>query len=239
MKNENNENENNENNDPDSVYSVKFIIIGDKYVGKTKIIHRLVYGKYSNPYISTIGMDFLIHPIQIKNNLFNLQIWDTAGSERYRSITKTYYLNSTCAIIVYDITDNQSFESIKSWVEECKSYNNPNIHLVLVGNKNDLEDKRVISKEKGEKLAVKFGMKFFESSALTGDNINEIFTDACKTINKNIDNRLYDLEEQTNGIKLCKTNNKKDIKTDIINSPPSKKLDKKNISKEKNSKCNC
>ena len=230
---------NNENNKQDFYYSVKFIIIGNQFVGKTKIIHRLVYGKFSNSYISTIGLDFLIHTIQIDNNIFNIQIWDTAGSERYRSVTRNYYNNSTCAIVVYDIADNQSFESVESWVEECKSYNNQNIHLVLVGNKNDLEDKRVISKERGEKLALKFGMRFFESSALTGDNINQIFMDSCKIINKNINKGLYNLEKQTCGVKMCKANTKKEIQNDFVYNSSNKKLGKINQTEKKNSKCNC
>ena len=225
--------------EPDFFYSVKFIIIGDPFVGKTNIIQRLTHDKYSNKYMSTIGIDFSIHSIQIDNHIFKLEIWDTAGCEKYRSVTRSYYNISTCAIIVYDITDKQSFESIKTWVEECQKYNNPNIHLVLVGNKNDLEDKRVINKEEGEELALKFQMKFFESSAKTGNNINNIFLDACKIINRNINNGLYDFEKQTCGVKMCKMNYKKEIQNEFIYFSSHKKLDKINHSKEKKHKCAC
>ena len=220
-------------------YSLKFIIIGDSFVGKTKIINRLVNGKCSNHYISTIGIDFLMHNIQIDNHIFKLEIWDTAGCEKYKSITRQYYNNSACAIIVYDVTDIQSFKSVSKWVEECKSSNNPNIHLVLVGNKNDLEDKRVIKKEKGEELALQFGMRFFESSALTGNNINNIFMDSCKIINKNINNGLYDLEKQDSGVKIRNKNFNKEIKNEFIYFSSHKKLDKKNHSKKKRFNCNC
>ena len=183
-------------------YSVKIIIIGDQNVGKTNIIHRFTDGEFSNQYMITIGMDYISHNIKINKNIFHLQLWDTAGSERFRSITKGYFSNSACAIIVYDITNEKSFDSIKEWVNECKLYTNKNIHLVLVGNKNDLKEQRKIEKEQGEELAKEYDMKFFEASALTGDNIEEIFVDICKTINKNINDKLYDLNDPSIGIKI-------------------------------------
>ena len=226
-----------ENNDIDFYYSIKFIIIGNQYVGKTNIIRHLINDNHPNSkkYISTIGIDFLIHYIRINNTIFKLEIWDTAGCEKYKSLARSYYKNSTCAIIVFDITDNQSFESVNKWIEECTSFNNPNIHLVLVGNKNDLEDKRVINKERGEELAIQFGMRYFESSALTGNNINNIFMEACKIINKNINNGLYDLEKQANGVKICKMKYKKE--NDFVYFSSHKKLDKKSHSKKKGLKC--
>lgn len=185
-------------------YSIKFIVIGDQSVGKTNIIRRFAKNEFSNEYFITIGMDFLSYNIEINNRVFNIQLWDTAGSERFRSVTKGYFSNSACAIIVYDITNTKSFNSIKDWVEECKLYTNNNIHLVLVGNKNDLKEQREISKEEGEEFAAQNGMYFFEASALTGENIENIFVESCTKINENIDNNVYNLEDPSNGIKKCK-----------------------------------
>ena len=184
-------------------YSVKFIIIGNQSVGKTNIVHRFATGQFNEAYSATIGMDFLTYNIKLDDNLFHLQLWDTAGSERFRSVSKGYYKNSACAIIVYDITEKKSFLSIKKWIEDCKTYSNNNLHLVLVGNKNDLNDSRQVTEEEGETLALEYGMSFFESSALNGKNINEIFYDSSKVIYDNIINEVYDFDDPHNGIKIC------------------------------------
>ena len=117
---------NNITNEDKIYYSIKFIVIGDQSVGKTNIISRFTKGEFSNNYIITIGLDYVSYNIKIDNKLFRLQIWDTAGSERFRSVTKGYYSNSACALIVYDITNEKSFDSIKEWVKECKLYSNNN-----------------------------------------------------------------------------------------------------------------
>ena len=219
-------------------YSVKIIIIGDQNVGKTNIIHRFTDGEFSNQYMITIGMDYLSHNIKINKNIFHLQLWDTAGSERFRSITKGYFSNSACAIIVYDITNEKSFDSIKEWVNECKLYTNKNIHLVLVGNKNDLKEQRKIEKEQGEELAKEYDMKFFEASALTGDNIEEIFVDICKTINKNINDKLYDLNDPSIGIKISEREDDMEInKTYETSSFLSKGTQKLNSKRNKRKCC--
>ena len=218
-------------------YSVKIIIIGDQNVGKTNIIHRFTDGEFSNQYMITIGMDYLSHNIKINKNIFHLQLWDTAGSERFRSITKGYFSNSACAIIVYDITNEKSFDSIKEWVNECKLYTNKNIHLVLVGNKNDLKEQRKIEKEQGEELAKEYDMKFFEASALTGDNIEEIFVDICKTINKNINDKLYDLNDPSIGIKISEREDDMEINKTYETSSFLSKGSQKLNSKRNKRKC--
>ena len=101
-------------------YSIKFILVGNQSVGKTNIIHRYAKGTFSDQYLITIGMDFLSQTIELNKNIFHLQLWDTAGSEQFRSITRGYYNNSACAIIVYDITNEKSFTSVREWVKECK-----------------------------------------------------------------------------------------------------------------------
>ena len=156
-------------------YKLKIIIIGDQSVGKTNIINRYVKGEFSHDYMITIGMDFLTCNLKLKNKIFKLNLWDTAGSEQFRSVTKGYYRNSCCALIVYDITDEKSFKSVKQWIDDCYSYAGRNIHMVLVGNKVDLEKDRKVTKETAENLATEYGMNFYESSALNGYNIEKIF----------------------------------------------------------------
>lgn len=228
------------NNKNNTFYSLKFIIIGNEFVGKTNIINRFVKNEFINKYMITIGIDYLSQNIKIDNRIFKLQLWDTAGSERFRSVTKGYFSNSICALIVYDITDERSFSSIKKWIEECKSYTNEKILLVLVGNKNDLKEQRVITKEEGKSLAEEYGMEFYESSALTGENINEIFFESCKIINKNINDNVYDLQDPSVGIKVC-INEERDeitIHKSIETNHDVQILNKKNLSKDK-SNCTC
>ncbi len=183
-------------------YVVKIIIIGNQSVGKTNIVTRYVKGEFSEDYMITIGMDFLTCNLKSDDKIFKLRLWDTAGSEKFRSITKGYYSNTCCALIVYDITNQNSFDSVKHWIEDVKNYTDKDTHLVLVGNKIDLKDQRKISKEDGQNLATQNGMDFYESSALTGENINNIFEGICKYVNQKIDEGKIDLNDPSNGISV-------------------------------------
>ena len=183
-------------------YVVKIIIIGNQSVGKTNIVTRYVKGEFSEDYMITIGVDFLTCNLKSDDKIFKLRLWDTAGSEKFRSITKGYYSNTCCALIVYDITNQNSFDSVKQWIEDVKNYADKDTHLVLVGNKIDLKDQRKISKEDGQNLATQNGMDFYESSALTGENINNIFEGICKYVNQKIDEGKIDLNDPSNGISV-------------------------------------
>jgi len=183
-------------------YVVKIIIIGNQSVGKTNIVTRYVKGEFSEDYMITIGMDFLTCNLKSDDKIFKLRLWDTAGSEKFRSITKGYYSNTCCALIVYDITNQNSFDSVKQWIEDVKNYADKDTHLVLVGNKIDLKDQRKISKEDGQNLATQYGMDFYESSALTGENINNIFEGICKYVNQKINEGKIDLNDPSNGISV-------------------------------------
>lgn len=220
-------------------YSVKFIIIGNQYVGKTNLAYRFVKGEFSNEYLITIGIDYLSQNIQIEDKKFLLQIWDTAGSERFSSVTKGYFSNSACAIIVYDITDEKSFTSVKKWIEECKSYTNEKTHLVLVGNKCDLSDQRKISEEEGRALAIENNMSFFESSALNGKNVEEIFFDSINIINNNINENKYDFNDPTIGIKISEIEEKMEIHKIIKSSNNFILNSEEHSKKEKKKKCGC
>ena len=181
-------------------YLLKYIIIGDAALGKSNILLRYIHGDFKSEYKLTIGVEFGAKNLEIKNKKIRLQIWDTAGQENYRSITRAYYKNSVCAILVYDISNRDSFEHISSWIEDCASQSPKTVFMVLVGNKSDLEEKREITFEEGEDMAKKNNLMFFETSAKTGDNISRVFEDSAKEINDKINENYYDLESEC-GIK--------------------------------------
>ncbi len=182
-------------------YLLKYIIIGDAAVGKSNLLLRYAHGQFKPEYQLTIGVEFGAKNIQLNNKIFRIQIWDTAGQENFRSITRAYYKNSVCALVVYDISSRDSFEHVTTWIEDCKNQSPKTIFMVLVGNKCDLKDKRQVSEEEGKDLAEKNDMMFFETSAKDGINVEEIFVNSADQISKKIDQGYYDLENDSSGIK--------------------------------------
>ena len=181
-------------------YLIKFIIIGDAAVGKSNLLLRYTSGQFKEEYQLTIGVEFGSNNVIIRDNTYRIQIWDTAGQENFRSITRSYYKNTACAIIVYEISNKKSFENISSWIEECKNTAPKSILMVLVGNKCDL-DNREVTEEEGREFAEKNGMLFFETSAKTGKNVEELFKESVKVIDQKIKENYYDLENDSCGIK--------------------------------------
>ena len=199
-------------------YKVKFIIVGDSCVGKSNILLRFYQNRFDSNKAATIGMEFVSKHYIYNNTDYLIQIWDTAGQEKYKSVTRTYYKASAIAMIVYDITKKTSFENIKSWLSDCKEMVPSTALLVLIGNKNDLEDKRVIMKEEGENLAEENNMIFFETSALNGNGIQETFKKCIETIDQRIKSGYYvDLNDDSNhGIKLIPINNENNYSERVI-----------------------
>ena len=152
----------------------KLLIIGESGVGKTCLLLRFTDDSFTANHLTTIGIDFKIKIIHIDNKLIKLQIWDTAGQERFRTITKTYYKGAHGIILTYDVTDQNSFKNIRNWIKQIEANAQTNVKKVLVGNKCDKPD-RVVTEEEGKKLADDFGMNFFETSAKTNQNVNEVF----------------------------------------------------------------
>ena len=177
-------------------FLLKYIIIGDSAVGKSNILLRYIHDRFSEEFHSTIGVEFGAKNLQIDDKIYRIQIWDTAGQETFRSITRAYYKNSVCACVVYDISNRTTFDNIKSWVEDCKRLSPKTVLMVLVGNKIDLEERREVSYNEGSIFAQKNGMLFFECSAKTGNNVEQIFMESTREIYKRIKEGFYDLENE-------------------------------------------
>ena len=158
-------------------YIFKIIIIGNSNVGKTSIIHRFTDKEYNEKHVATLGCDFHMKTISINQKIIKIQIWDTAGMEKYQSITKSYYRGAQACIIVFDITDRQSFESIGNWIENFNKFSNPNIEkiIVLIGNKCDLGIDRKITYEEAENYSRGNNLFYYETSAKDNINTHEIF----------------------------------------------------------------
>ena len=170
----------------------KMVLIGDSSVGKTNILSKYLKGTFDESSKATVGVEFGTKNIKINDKKIKIQIWDTAGQERYRSITSAYYRGAKGAFIVYDITRQDTFDNIDKWVKDLKTNGDKNTVIMLIGNKSDLEDKRVIQKEQGIKKSEEFKIAFFETSALNGENITKAFDELIEQIYQN---NCLDVEE--------------------------------------------
>ena len=170
-------------------YKIKIIIVGDSGVGKTNLITRFVSDKFDKNSRATIGVEFLYKTLKINKEIFKIEIWDTAGQERYKSIASAYYKGARGAIVVYDITSEDSFKNIDLWIEEVKSKAASNLQIMLIGNKSDLFADRKISKEKGIDKARSLNVFLFEASALDKTNVNEAFNRLIRELYLDIKNK--------------------------------------------------
>ena len=160
----------------------KIIIIGDSGVGKSNILSRYLADEYKEDSKNTVGVELGTKYLKIKGKGAKLQIWDTAGQERYRSITTSYFRGSHGCFIVYDITNEDSFDNIDKWFEQTQKSASKDVSVILVGNKCDLENYRKITKEMGEEKAKTLKCPFFETSAKTNISINDIFEEMTNNI---------------------------------------------------------
>ena len=163
-------------------YLFKYIIIGDTSVGKSCMLLQFTDKRFQPVHDITIGVEFGARMIQVEEQQIKLQIWDTAGQEKYLSITRSHYRDAAGALLVYDITDRRSFDGVTFWLEDVRASGNPNMTIMLIGNKSDLEHHRAVSRKEGEAFAAENGMLFMETSAKNGANIEEAFTETAKDI---------------------------------------------------------
>eukprot|EP00177_Eucheuma_denticulatum_P000887 GFKZ01001604.1.p2 GENE.GFKZ01001604.1~~GFKZ01001604.1.p2 ORF type:complete len:203 (+),score=34.62 GFKZ01001604.1:280-888(+) len=160
---------------PEYDYLYKNLLIGDSGVGKSCLLLRFADDTYTESYISTIGVDFKIRTIELDGKTIKLQIWDTAGQERFRTITSSYYRGAHGIIIVYDVTDQESFNNVKSWLQEIDRFASEHVCKLLVGNKNDMTSKKVVDTATAKEFADSLGIKFLETSAKTSENVEAAF----------------------------------------------------------------
>ncbi|XP_057518616.1 ras-related protein RIC1-like isoform X2 [Amaranthus tricolor] len=156
-------------------YLFKLLLIGDSGVGKSCLLLRFADDAYLESYISTIGVDFKIRTVEQDGKSVKLQIWDTAGQERFRTITSSYYRGAHGIIVVYDVTDQESFDNVKQWLNEIDRYASDSVNKLLVGNKCDLTENKVVSYEMGQAFADEIGIPFLETSAKSATNVEQAF----------------------------------------------------------------
>ena len=159
-------------------------MIGNSGVGKSCLLIRFTDDTFSDSYVTTIGVDFKIKTLDIDSKSCKLQIWDTAGQERFRNIISSYYRGAQGIMLVYDITDLESFQNLNSWLIEIEKNASKNVYKILVGNKCDMENERKVTVEQGKDFADQYGMKFFETSAKDSTNVAEAFITMTKEVIK-------------------------------------------------------
>ena len=209
-------------------FNFKIIVIGNSGVGKSCLTLKATEDSFLLDYSSTIGFEFRSFYVKVEDTVIKLSIWDTCGQEIYRSLIRNFYRNSSLAILVYSIDDENSFNDLDSWLNEIRTNGSPDMNIYLIGNKVDLEDQRVISKETAETFAQDNDIKLFlETSAKTGFNAQNLFIEVAKLLynqHKSINdqnNRLNSLPD------LIKLDNEEDNKNNNNNENPDQEKRKK------------
>ena len=185
-----------------SDYLFKYLVIGNSGIGKSCLLIRFTDDTFSDSYVTTIGVDFKIKTLDIDGKSCKLQIWDTAGQERFRNIISSYYRGAQGIMLVYDITDLESFQNLNSWLIEIEKNASKNVYKILVGNKCDMENERKVTTEQGKEFADQYGMKFFETSAKNSTNVNEAFITMTKEVMKNTGKKTAPQPKPTPNVNL-------------------------------------
>jgi len=183
-------------------YLFKYIIIGDTGVGKSALLLQFTDKRFQHTHEVTIGVEFGARTLSVDGKQIRLQIWDTAGQEAFRSITRSYYRGAAGALLVYDITRRETFLHLARWLEETKQNAHPGLSILLVGNKSDLEHRRQVSREEGERFAKENGLLFLETSAKTSNNVEAAFVQTAKEIYQKLQNGTYELSDDLRVVKL-------------------------------------
>ena len=161
---------------------MKILLLGDSGVGKSCIVLRYTDNTFSQNLMSSIGVDFKLKNIEIDNKTIKLQIWDTAGMEKFHTLTTSYYKGAHAFLIVFDITKRDSFEHIRNWMADIDEFAKPGVLRILVGNKCDLENERVVSENEAKEIALKYWINYIETSAKEKTNIESLFLDTIKNL---------------------------------------------------------
>lgn len=167
-------------------FFIKLLVIGDSGVGKSCLLLRFCDDSFTPSFITTIGLDLKVRTVDIDGKRVKLQIWDTAGQERFRAITTAYYRSAMGILVVYDVTDERSFNNVRNWVRNTEQFAAEDVVRILVGNKCDMADKRAVPRERAEALAAEYGMAFVETSAKAGIRVDEAFMRIAREIKQRI-----------------------------------------------------
>ncbi|KAJ5070221.1 small gtp binding protein rab8 [Anaeramoeba ignava] len=163
-------------------FLLKLLLIGNSGVGKSSLLSRFVDDQFSLSMIQTMGIDYKNKVVQINGHNVKLQIWDTAGQERFRNFTAAYYRGAMGIFLVFDITDEKSFKEVQQWIEIIETHATENVLKVLVGNKADRDSERLVSPQQGADLAKEYGMPFYETSAKSGEGVEDCFMGMAKSV---------------------------------------------------------
>ena len=182
-------------------YSLKVVVVGDSGVGKTCLLIRFIRDLWDEDSQPTLGVEFMTKIVQTEKHRIQLQLWDTAGQELFRSVTRGYYRGSAGALLVFDLTNRDSFENINRWLQDVKDVARSDVVTLLIGNKSDLcADKRQVTKEEAEEFAKQHNMQYFETSAKTGDEIANAINACVAIIEKNVDDGSYEVTPNTDNV---------------------------------------
>jgi len=192
---------------PCSDYLFKLLLIGDSGVGKSCLLLRFADDTYTESYISTIGVDFKIRTIQLEGKTIKLQIWDTAGQERFRTITSSYYRGAHGIIVVYDVTDQDSFNNVKQWLGEIDRYASESVNKLLVGNKSDLTSQKVVDFDVAKEFADSLQIPFLEASAKSAQNVEQAFLTMAAEIKTRMANAPQAQAGNQSQVNIGKTQN--------------------------------
>lgn len=178
----------------------KFLVIGSAGTGKSCLLHHFIESKFKQDSNHTIGVEFGSKVVNVGGRTVKLQIWDTAGQERFRSVTRSYYRGAAGALLVYDITSRESYTALTSWLCDARSLASPSIVIILCGNKKDLEGDRDVTFLEAARFAQENELMFLETSALTGENVEEAFLKCARSILNKIQAGELDPERMGSGI---------------------------------------
>jgi small GTP-binding protein len=185
---------------------IQVIIVGESSVGKTSIMTKYCTGSFTHQHLATAGLDYFTRDEKVESRIIRLKIWDTAGQEQFKSLTRNFYKNSDGAIVVFDVSNRNSFDKVQEWIQSIYDSANENVKLILVGNKIDL--KREVSHDEGKKFADSYNLGYFETSAKENIGINEmikkLLADILSNLKKSTDNFLINEENIKDTFGLCR-----------------------------------
>ncbi|XP_068664598.1 ras-related protein RIC2 [Aristolochia californica] len=196
-------------------YLFKVVLIGDSGVGKSNLLSRFTRNEFSLESKSTIGVEFATRSLNVDGKVIKAQIWDTAGQERYRAITSAYYRGAVGALLVYDVTRHVTFENVERWLKELRDHTDPNIVVMLIGNKSDLRHLVAVSTEDGKAFAEKESLYFMETSALEATNVDNAFAEVLTQIYRIVSKKAVETGDEGAAAAVPSKGERINVKDDV------------------------